>query len=98
MSRDAYIQRENERDWQDDVWEKVAAQERRDRMLEKGSVSPQEARRAIAALEPDSSPASPLRRLGGVLWWVGFIALAWILALACAVALLDVVAWFMDGP
>lgn len=112
MSRDPYIQREDERDWQDEICEKVAAQERRDRMLEKGSVSPQEARTALAALEPDSSPVPSLafqgtprawprlgfwRRVLRALGWLGFLALAGILALAFAFTVFMGVAWALSG-
>lgn len=112
MSRDPYIQREDERDWDDRFDDERLRWERADRAAEKGSVSPQEARRAIAALEPVSSPVPSLtfqgmprawprlgfwRRVLRALGWLGFLALAGILALAFAFTVFMGVAWALSG-
>lgn len=66
----------------------------------------------IEALEPAVGPidtktwVAPPRRPRASLWtivkrvigWTAFFVAGWILALALAVTLIEVVAWFMDGP
>lgn len=66
MARDPYTQREDERAWDDELDRRRLEWERADRAAEKGSVSPQEAHTALAALEPASSPVPPLSYQGRI--------------------------------
>lgn len=93
----------------DDEGDRIARQEQVDRAAEKGSVGPQDARTALAALEPSSGPMPSLRYQGTIpppratvsgwrkllriLGWFSAIVLAWILAGALAIGIFLMVAW-----
>lgn len=104
--RDGYIQREDERMWDDEQDRRRLLLERADRLTERASLEPWQARMEIDALQPDLGHLPDLRYRGTrhvhVGFWrrawralglAGFLALVFVLALALAVFVFLGVAW-----
>jgi hypothetical protein len=110
---DAWIQRFDERADEDERYDRHLRLERADRLTEKASLEPWQARMDIEALQPDlaalpslryqgTPPALPRFYTGWRLLWrwlkvIAFVIAAWVLALAVAVTIFMAVAWALGN-